>query len=84
MSRLYFPEWMRLVVELGRYGNLQQATLKIGLSYSHAHKIVRDLEQKGILSVKKEGRNLVMVPTVLGVEVIERAAFLQANIEEVR
>lgn len=70
--------WMEILKVIEGEVSIIDISRKSSTSYSHTFNIINDLESKNILTVKKEGRNSIIMLTPKG----ERVAKLLKLLEE--
>lgn len=67
---IFFPKWIELMPLL-EDNNLYKVAFKINLTYSHASKVVQELENLGFLTKEKLGRELKITFTERGLKMKE-------------
>lgn len=77
------PFWIRVMALMYREEKsyVRQISKKLDLTYSHAHKIIADLQKRRLLSLNKEGRKNIITITKNGSVMGKYCDFIEAFTE---
>ena len=66
-NKIYLPAWIKILSKYP-YNNVNKLSKDLDITYSHIHNVLKELEDKKILIIKKVGRENVITLTDDGKE----------------
>ena len=66
-NKIYLPAWIKILSKYP-YNNVNKLSKDLDITYSHVHNVLRELQLKKIITIKKVGRENVITLTDDGKE----------------